>query len=293
MTGSGGLCGAVAAQLTDLSAPGQPLHANCDRRTAVLYAGDTDRASLHKDVIAKYLSRASPMQDGRSAIVTAGPPAAGKSTALHAEIVGLDTYRILDVSDPGRRYRQGVPHRTGTRRRDLRRSSCSRARRRTPNRARRALGPRTRRIGATHRANPRDLCPPKGEHRRRSNAAVGPPWTHNFLPASGRRLRLRSNIGSRGRPRPRLRASVRPLVDTSRRVDCRQAPTRRAFRTSGGNRQMPSTHWSFILRAARPRLDRTREGRRNRKRSSNPVPAHRRWVSRNARRRAGSLLGRC
>ncbi len=37
------------------------------------------------------------MQDGRSAIVTAGPPAAGKSTALHAEIVGLDTYRILDA----------------------------------------------------------------------------------------------------------------------------------------------------------------------------------------------------
>jgi hypothetical protein len=97
VTGSGGLCGAVAAQLTDLSAPGQPLHANCDRRTAVLYAGDTDRASLHKDVIAKYLSRASPMQDGRSAIVTAGPPAAGKRTALHAEIVGLDTYRILDA----------------------------------------------------------------------------------------------------------------------------------------------------------------------------------------------------
>lgn len=97
MTGAGGLRDSVAAQLTGLSAPGQPLHANSDRRTEVLYAGDSARASFHRDVIADYLSRASPLQDGRSAIITAGPPGVGKSTALYAEVGDLDTYRVLDA----------------------------------------------------------------------------------------------------------------------------------------------------------------------------------------------------
>jgi Zeta toxin len=97
VTSAGGLRDSVAAQLTDLSSPGQALHANSDRRTEVLYAGDSVRASFHRDIIADYLSRASPLQDGRSAIITAGPPGVGKSTALHAEVVDLDTYRVLDA----------------------------------------------------------------------------------------------------------------------------------------------------------------------------------------------------
>jgi hypothetical protein len=37
------------------------------------------------------------LEDGRSAIITAGPPGVGKSTALHALVVDLDTYRVLDA----------------------------------------------------------------------------------------------------------------------------------------------------------------------------------------------------
>ena len=97
MTDAGELRGAVAAQLTALSGPGHPLHANSDRATAILYAGDPARASFHRGVIADYLSKASPLQDGRSAIITAGPPGVGKSTALHAHIGDLGTYRVLDA----------------------------------------------------------------------------------------------------------------------------------------------------------------------------------------------------
>lgn len=97
MTDAGELRDAVAAQLTALAVPGHPLHANSERRTDVLYAGDSSRASLHRDIIAKYLSRGSARQNGRSAIITAGPPGAGKSTALHDQIVDLDNYRILDA----------------------------------------------------------------------------------------------------------------------------------------------------------------------------------------------------
>jgi hypothetical protein len=97
VTGAGGLRESVAAQLTDLSCPGRPLHANSHRRTEVVYAGDSVRASFRRDIIADYLSRASPLQDGRSAIITAGPPGVGKSTALHAEVADLETYRVLDA----------------------------------------------------------------------------------------------------------------------------------------------------------------------------------------------------
>lgn len=97
MTADDGLRDAVAAQLIELSTSGQPLHADCHRRTAVLYAGDLGRRAVHRDIIEKYLSRASPRQDGRSAIITAGPPGVGKSTALRTEVADLDGYRILDA----------------------------------------------------------------------------------------------------------------------------------------------------------------------------------------------------
>jgi hypothetical protein len=97
VTGAGDVREAVIAQLTELAAAGHPFHANSNRRTDVLYAGDGSRASLHREIIAKYLRRASPRRNGRSAIITAGPPGAGKSTALHEKVVDLDSYRILDA----------------------------------------------------------------------------------------------------------------------------------------------------------------------------------------------------
>lgn len=97
MTAPDGLRGAVAAQLIDLSAPGQPLHADFPRRAAVLYAGDPRRRLVHKDTIARNLARESPRQDGRSAIITAGPPGAGKTSSLQAEVADLARYRILDA----------------------------------------------------------------------------------------------------------------------------------------------------------------------------------------------------
>nr|WP_221220615.1 zeta toxin family protein [Mycolicibacterium sp. BK634] len=87
----------VAQQLIALAAPGQPLHADSDRRTVILYAADRTRAGVRKQIVNRYLDLASPRQDGRSAIITAGPPGAGKSTTLSTEIPDLDDYRILDA----------------------------------------------------------------------------------------------------------------------------------------------------------------------------------------------------
>ena len=88
----------VAAQLTALSAPGAPLHRDSDHSTARLYRrGDLGRARFQRDTIAWYLSQANPRLGGRTAIVTAGPPGAGKSALLRARIADLDEYRIIDA----------------------------------------------------------------------------------------------------------------------------------------------------------------------------------------------------
>lgn len=88
----------VAAQLTALSAFGAPLHRDSDQSTARLYRrGDLGRARFQKNTIDWYLSQANPRLGGRTAIVTAGPPGAGKSALLRARIADLDEYRIIDA----------------------------------------------------------------------------------------------------------------------------------------------------------------------------------------------------
>lgn len=88
----------VARQLTALSAPGAPLHRDSDQSTARLYPrGDIGRARFQKDVIDWYLSQANPRLGGRTAIVTAGPPGAGKSVLLKTRIADLDEYRVIDA----------------------------------------------------------------------------------------------------------------------------------------------------------------------------------------------------
>lgn len=92
------LRGQVARQLTDLSAPGAPLHRDSDQSTARLYRrGDIGRARFQKDTIDWYLSQANPRLGGRTAIVTAGPPGAGKSALLKTRIADLDEYRVIDA----------------------------------------------------------------------------------------------------------------------------------------------------------------------------------------------------
>jgi len=87
----------VAAELTTLSAPGAPLHRDSDLSTARLYPrGDIGRARFQRDTIDWYLSQANPRLGSRTAIITAGPPGAGKSALLRARIADLDEYRIID-----------------------------------------------------------------------------------------------------------------------------------------------------------------------------------------------------
>jgi len=87
----------VAAQLAALSAPGQPLNTAAETSTWIRYAGDPLRASMRKTIIRRYLDRESPQCEGRSAILTAGPPGAGKTNMLRSQVPDLASYRILDA----------------------------------------------------------------------------------------------------------------------------------------------------------------------------------------------------
>jgi len=89
---------AVAEELTVLSAPGAPLHRDSTDCTEYRYSpADRRRVRLHRDFIERYLSRQNPRRDGRSCIVSAGPPGAGKSSFLLAHISGLAEYRVIDA----------------------------------------------------------------------------------------------------------------------------------------------------------------------------------------------------
>lgn len=89
----------VADQLTRWSASGGQLHRDAIDCTDSLYSTDVDRLRYHRDVIEEHLARANPSCDARSAIVTAGPPGAGKSTAVRVSVVDLDEYRIIDSDE--------------------------------------------------------------------------------------------------------------------------------------------------------------------------------------------------
>ncbi len=97
MTDPDSLRGDVAAQLVGLSAAGRPLNTDAAMCTAKRYAGDASRFAVRKDLISRYLKRQNPRRDGRSAIITAGAPGAGKTRVLHAQVYELDDYRILDA----------------------------------------------------------------------------------------------------------------------------------------------------------------------------------------------------
>ncbi|OAK53778.1 zeta toxin family protein [Rhodococcoides kyotonense] len=91
------LRGSVAAQLIAMSVPGGRLHTSAGDNTSVLYAGEIERFAFRKRVIADYLDRESPPRDGCSAVVTAGAPGAGKTTALtHFRGDDLTGFRVLD-----------------------------------------------------------------------------------------------------------------------------------------------------------------------------------------------------
>lgn len=87
----------VVAQLAALSAPGQPLNTAAETSTWIRYAGDPLRASMRKTIIRRYLDRESPQCEGRSAILTVGPPGAGKTNMLRSQVPDLASYRILDA----------------------------------------------------------------------------------------------------------------------------------------------------------------------------------------------------
>lgn len=58
------------------------------------------RKRLHRDIVEEYLSRQPDIEaDGKGAIITAGPPGSGTSTALQKLRSTLTGYRTID-SDP-------------------------------------------------------------------------------------------------------------------------------------------------------------------------------------------------
>lgn len=97
MTDEDQLRDAVAAQLTTPSGEGRPLHTNAETSTWTHYAGNARRSVTRQKIVLRYLDLQTPTREGRSAIVTAGPPGAGKSSLLHTQVPELADYRVLDA----------------------------------------------------------------------------------------------------------------------------------------------------------------------------------------------------
>ena len=90
----------VAAQLNAMSTPGTLLHTNADHNTDIRYTGEITHSKFRKRVIGKYLDRQTPSRGGYSAIVTAGAPGAGKSTAYLCP-VDVDGFDGIEVESEG------------------------------------------------------------------------------------------------------------------------------------------------------------------------------------------------
>ncbi|GAB6919772.1 hypothetical protein JCM9803A_02220 [Rhodococcus erythropolis] len=82
----------------DLGQSGRPLHAASGRSTLALYESDRRRDRTLQEVIEWYLDLAEPSRDGQcAAIISSGPPGAGKSTALRERHLVEGSYRYLDA----------------------------------------------------------------------------------------------------------------------------------------------------------------------------------------------------
>lgn len=98
----------MAVALEHMCAPGQPLHVEARDASWRLHTPfgvgphgaiyDAERLRLHEAVIETYLSEhgGTVPRDGLAAIVTAGPPGAGKSTALDSDS-NYKTWRRIDA----------------------------------------------------------------------------------------------------------------------------------------------------------------------------------------------------
>lgn len=86
----------VARQLDLMSAPGGLLNTASSHATVELYRGSPDRAAFRAEVIERYREiQQDVAADGLAAIMMAGPPGAGKSTArAHRNVAG---WRVLDA----------------------------------------------------------------------------------------------------------------------------------------------------------------------------------------------------
>lgn len=90
---------AVAAELAALTANGGPAGTKSPRATYQQFADDPNRARVRKEIITDYLAdELAPGGGVREAVITAGVPGAGKSTAVNA-ILGPEAsqYRRVDA----------------------------------------------------------------------------------------------------------------------------------------------------------------------------------------------------
>lgn len=89
---------AVAAELTALTARGGAASPDSARATHRIYYDDASRALLHKQLIDDYLDLPIRGHGVGTAVITAGPAGAGKSTAIQAVLGAHATrYRRLDA----------------------------------------------------------------------------------------------------------------------------------------------------------------------------------------------------
>ncbi|MFE0752168.1 zeta toxin family protein [Gordonia sp. NPDC058843] len=92
---------AVAAELAALTANDGPAGTKSPRATYQQFADDPSRARVRKDIITDYLAdELAPGGGVREAVITAGVPGAGKSTAVNA-ILGAEAsqYRRVDADE--------------------------------------------------------------------------------------------------------------------------------------------------------------------------------------------------